>query len=68
MDAMMQLALSVEREDKARAELYKAQGDTSNLVRDNLPKLLDSGMVKVEVNRVFLRKLLMQDKGIASHR
>lgn len=66
MDAINELLKSVDAEDKARGELWNAQNRTRQVVRENMTKLMDSGLVKLEINRVQLRRMVGQAPAKAS--
>lgn len=52
------LLKSVEAEDEARSKLWDAQMHTRDIVHENLKDFVDAGIVKLEINRPQLRRMV----------
>lgn len=57
MDELEKLALMVKAEDEAAQKLWEAKRKTQDTVRDNVQKLMDSGVIKLTINRSVLFRL-----------
>ena len=58
MDPILELMKSMDKEDKLKEELFKTQTEKNRLIMDNLIKFVDGGLVKVEINRLALNRMM----------